>query len=287
MTDYLRLAISPDSDDAFMAWAIAEAQIDLRGLSFDIISADVQALNEAAASTTPPYDVSAISFGALPVLADTWSVLTTAASFGIGVGPKLVSAAPLAVAALEGARIAIPGAHTSARIALHLYLAAHGIGTTHDHYVPFDQIAATVTSGRTQAGVIIHEDGLRLDAHHLHRIADLGAWWQSHSGLPLPLGATAIRRNLPLELKQRACAVLQAAVQAGLDRRQEALAWARPTAKGLTESELEQYITDYVNALSVDFGNQGIEAIHSFLGQAETQGLIEPTTKRLEIIAPL
>jgi 1,4-dihydroxy-6-naphthoate synthase len=285
----LRLAISPDSDDAFMAWAIAAGRVDTEGLRFELSTGDVQELNRHAASDEPPFDISAISFGALPLLADRWSVLTTAASFGIGTGPKVVVPANVQqtpedpLAPLAGRRIAIPGENTSARLCFGLAMQGRSFEPL---YVPFDGIVPTVLAGDAAGGVIIHEEGLRVAEHDLRLVLDLGAWWSEASGgLPLPLGATAVRRDLPAELKGRIQGVLRAAIEVGLQNRAEALAYARPASKGLAPGLLDRYIDDYVNRLSVDFGDEGRRALMEFLRRAEAAGLIDATAERVEIVS--
>ncbi len=288
MTDLFRLGISPDSDDAFMAWALDARRVETEGLQFTITAKDVQALNEDALSDDPPFDISAISFGALPVLADRWSVLTTGASFGLGTGPKVVStmaasdsADPLA--GFEGKTIALPGRNTTAAMCFSL---AMGDRSFTPLYVPFDAIVPTVLSGRTDGGVIIHEDGLRVAEHKLHLLLDLGVWWQQSSGgLPLPLGATAVRRDLSMDEKQRIQRVLKASVEYGLEHRKEALEYAVPASKGLSPELLDRYIDDYVNPLSIDFGDDGRRALIEMLKRAEDRQLIPATVDRLEIIA--
>lgn len=287
MTDLLRLAISPDSDDAFMAWALDAGRVDTEGLRFVITAKDVQDLNEDAARGEPPFDISAISFGALPVLADRWSVLTTGSSFGIGTGPKVVSLTPPTnpsdpLAAFEGQDIALPGRNTTAALC---FAMAMGEREFNPLYVPFDAIVETVVDGHVAGGVIIHEEGLRFADHALHLLMDLGAWWQESSGgLPLPLGATALRRDLPAEVKQRIQRVMKASIKCGLEHRGEALAYARPASKGLPPELLDQYINDYVNPMSIDFGERGLSALRMLLERAENMGLIPPTLERLEII---
>jgi len=268
-----------------MIWALATGQLVPEGLSLELGSGDVEGLNLQAMTQDPPWDVTAISFGALPVLADHWAVLASGASFGVGVGPQVVEASKRNSRGpkdLRGKRVALPGANTSAALAFGLYLEGIEVEAVQ---LEFSEIPQAVAQGKVDAGVVIHEAGLQLGSLGLRAVVDLGQWWgQQTDGLPLPLGATAVRRSLPLDSQQHIDAILRESISLALEHRQQALAWAHPKAKGLSPELLDEYIRRYVNPLTLDFGDRGEEAMRTFLQRGHSLGLIPETASRVVLV---
>ena len=227
MPTELTLAHSPDPDDAFMFYALAQERIDADGLRFQHVLADIETLNQKALRST--YDVTAISFHAYAYLRDRYRLLRCGASFGDGYGPLLVARAPLAATDLGKKRVAVPGTLTSAYLLLKLF--APEVETT---TMQFDRIPTAVTAGEAEAGLLIHEGQLTYAGAGLHKVVDLGEWWKQQTGLPVPLGGNAIRRDLEPELVGRIAAVLERSIRYALDHRPEALAHALQYGRGLS-----------------------------------------------------
>ena len=192
-TKEIRLAHSPDSDDAFMFYALATGKVRLPGVKFEHILSDIESLNQAAKKEV--YDVTAISFYAYPFVADKYVLMDCGASFGEGYGPIVVSGHPIKKNELAGRKIAIPGMLTTSYLALKLF--EPNVETV---TMPFDKILDAVQNKEVEAGLLIHEGQLLFSQMGLHRVVDLGLWWQEQTGLPLPLGANAIRRKLGEDL---------------------------------------------------------------------------------------
>ncbi len=227
MPTELTLAHSPDPDDAFMFYALAQERIDADGLRFQHVLADIETLNQKALRST--YDVTAISFHAYAYLHQRYRLLRCGASFGDGYGPLLVARAPLVPADLGKKRVAVPGTLTSAYLLLKLF--APEVETT---TMQFDRIPAAVAAGEAEAGLLIHEGQLTYAGAGLHKVVDLGEWWKQQTGLPVPLGGNAIRRDLEPELTQRIAAVLERSIRYALAHRPEALAHALQYGRGLS-----------------------------------------------------
>ena len=240
MPTELTLAHSPDPDDAFMFYALATERIDADGLRFQHVLADIETLNQKALRST--YDVTAISFHAYAYLRDRYRLLRCGASFGDGYGPLLVSRAPLAPADLGKKRVAVPGTLTSAYLLLKLF--APEVETT---TMQFDRIPAAVTAGEAEAGLLIHEGQLTYAGAGLHKVVDLGEWWKQQTGLPVPLGGNAIRRDLEPELTQRIAAVLERSIRYALDHRPEALAHALQYGRGRSTELGDKFVGMYVH----------------------------------------
>ena len=276
MPTELTLAHSPDPDDAFMFYALAQERIDADGLRFQHVLADIETLNQKALRST--YDVTAISFHAYAYLRDRYRLLRCGASFGDGYGPLLVARAPLAATDLGKKRVAVPGTLTSAYLLLKLF--APEVETT---TMQFDRIPTAVTAGEAEAGLLIHEGQLTYAGAGLHKVVDLGEWWKQQTGLPVPLGGNAIRRDLEPELVGRIAAVLERSIRYALDHRPEALAHALQYGRGLSPELGDKFVGMYVNRWTLDCGPDGRRSIQLLLDRAHQAQLI-PEPAKIEII---
>jgi 1,4-dihydroxy-6-naphthoate synthase len=266
---HMRLGHSPDSDDAFMFYALAEHKIPSEGFDFEHVLRDIQTLNEWAREGA--LEITAISVHAYAHVADKYAILTHGASMGDNYGPMVVTSAPASVEWLRGKRIAVPGTMTSAFLALRLFL-----GDFDYDVLPFDQIMEAVQSGQAEAGLLIHEGQLTHGQLGLHKVVDLGEWWyQETAGLPLPLGVNAVRRDLGTETMAALSRVLKASITYGLAHRTEALAHAMQYARGLETATADQFVGMYVNDWTLDLGPRGEESIRLFLQRAYEHGVID------------
>jgi 5,8-dihydroxy-2-naphthoate synthase len=271
-TRHLTLGHSPDPDDAFMFWALAENKVETSGLQFEHILQDIETLNQRAERSE--LDVTALSAHAYVYLTDRYLLLNSGSSMGQGYGPMVVAREALSLDDLRSkARIAIPGERTSAFLALRLC-----IGDFDYIVVPFDEIIPTVLEGKADAGLIIHEGQLTYADEGLRLIVDLGEWWSGETdGLPLPLGVNAIRRDLPPDVLRQADRVLRESIEWGLDHRADALKHAGKWGRDLDADRTDRFVGMYVNELTLDYGESGRAALHEFFRRASGAGLIPPT----------
>lgn len=265
----ITVAHSPDSDDAFMFYALATNKVRVPGLQFTHTLCDIETLNRKAREGDGAYDVTAISFHAYPYIQDHYALLPSGGSVGEGYGPMIVSPRAYAESEIKGKRIAVPGTLTTAYLALQLF--APGIET---EVVPFDQIIPQVMEGKYEAGLIIHEGQLTYDKSGLYRVVDLGRWWQRMTGLPLPLGGNAIRRSLGPELMSQVAAALRASIQYALEHREEALGYAMQFARELDSQTADRFVGMYVNERTLDYGLDGREAVRRLLDMGYKAGVI-------------
>ncbi len=268
MSEVVRLAHSPDPDDAFMFFGLAKGLVDTEGLEFRVEAADVEALN--ARGDAADLEVTAASVGAMPALAEHYKILDPGASFGVGYGPIVVAREELPLAALRTARVAIPGFRTSAWLAYRLAVGAEPPA----QHVEFSEVLDAVAAGRFDVGVVIHEGQLTFADQGLVRLLDLGEWWQRESGLPLPLGVNAIRRGLDPDLERRIARVVRRAIQYGLDHRPAALEYARGFGRGIGRERADRFVAMYVNDLTLSLGERGRQAIREFLGRGHAAGWV-------------
>jgi len=268
----ITVAHSPDSDDAFMFYGLATNKVRTPGLRFTHTLCDIQTLNQKAQEGV--YDVTAISFHAYPYVQDKYALMACGGSVGEGYGPMIVSPRPFSQNDVKGRVIAIPGKLTTAYLALQLF--APGVET---EVVHFDQIIPQVLEGKYEAGLIIHEGQLTYDKAGLHRIVDLGKWWQKVTGLPLPLGGNAIRRSLGPQLMPAVTAALRESIQYALDHREEALAYAMQFARDLDNPTADKFVGMYVNERTLDYGSDGREAVRRLLDMGHKAGIIGPEAK--------
>jgi 1,4-dihydroxy-6-naphthoate synthase len=268
----LKLAHSPDSDDAFMFYALATRKISTAGLKFAHVLEDIESLNQKAMQGI--YDVTAISFHAYAHLADQYLLLPSGGSFGDRYGPVVVVRGRTNSAGLAGKKDAIPGKMTTAYLALRLY--DYNVETV---AMPFDQILESVARGEVDAGVIIHEGQLTYANAGLTKFVDLGEWWYQETGLPLPLGGNAIRKSLDQHTLSSVASLLRESIQYSLEHRDEALTYAQQFARGLDVPTADRFVSMYVNEWTVDYGERGRLAIQTLLDTGFARGLLPKRVK--------
>ena len=268
----ITVAHSPDSDDAFMFYGLATHKVRTPGLRFTHTLCDIETLNQKARDGV--YDVTAISFHAYPYIQDKYALMACGGSVGEGYGPMIVSPRAFTANEVKTKKIAVPGTLTTAFLALNLF--APGVET---EVVPFDQIIPQVLEGKYEAGLIIHEGQLTYEKAGLHRIVDLGKWWLKVTGLPLPLGGNAIRRELGPQLMSSVTASLRESIQYALDHREEALSYAMQFARDLDSSTADKFVGMYVNERTLDYGSDGREAVRRLLDMGHKAGIIGPEAK--------
>jgi 1,4-dihydroxy-6-naphthoate synthase len=263
----IHLAHSPDSDDAFMFYALADGRIDTEGVSYVHELQDIETLNQRA--TRGELDVTAVSIHAYAYLSDRYALLPHGASMGDGYGPMLVSKVPMTRESIAGRRIAVPGLMTSAYLALRLFQPDFVPVVT-----PFDKIEETVLAVDVAAGLLSHEGQLTYKVDGLHLIADMGAWWLEKTGLPLPLGGNVIRKDMPRDLQKKVSRHLRESIAYGLDHRKNALDHAMRFARGLDRGKADAFVGMYVNDWTLDYGDRGRRAIRLFLDEGVKSGVI-------------
>jgi 1,4-dihydroxy-6-naphthoate synthase len=276
-TASLRLAHSPDSDDAFMFYALATGKVRLPGVKFTHVLCDIETLNQAARDET--YDVTAVSFYGYAFVADKYVLLDCGASFGEGYGPIVVAAHPIKKNELAGRRVAIPGTLTTSYLALKLFEPNVEIVT-----MPFDKILDAVQAKEVEAGLLIHEGQLLFSEIGLHRVVDLGQWWQEETGLPLPLGANAIRRSLGPEMGRQVARIIRESVSYALEHREEALEYAMQFARDMDPGLADKFIGMYVNRWTLDYGDEGRHAVRELLARGAAAGLV-PASFKVEFLS--
>jgi 1,4-dihydroxy-6-naphthoate synthase len=236
----IKVAHSPDSDDAFMFYGMATNKIRVPGVKFTHTLCDIETLNRKALEGY--YDITAISFHAYPYLQDRYALMPTGGSVGEGYGPMIVASRKIPLEEITNCKIAVPGTMTTAYLTLKLF--APDIAT---EVVPFDEIIPRVLDGKYEAGLIIHEGQLTFAKAGLHKIVDMGKWWRDQTGLPLPLGGNAIRREMGPELMAACCTALRDSIRYALDNREEALQYAMQFARDLDPQLADKFVGMYVN----------------------------------------
>jgi len=268
----ISIAHSPDSDDAFMFYALATSKVRVNGLRFHHTLCDIETLNRKALEGF--YDLTAISFHAYPYIQDKYALLGCGGSVGEGYGPMIVARRNYTLEEVRRTRIAVPGTLTTAYLALKLF--APKVET---EVVPFDKIIPDVVAGKYEAGLIIHEGQLTYDKSGLHRAVDLGKWWRDLTGLPLPLGGNAIKRDLGPELMASVAKALRDSIQYGLEHREEALNYAMQFARDLDQVLADKFVGMYVNERTLDYGDEGREAVRRLLEMGHSAGIIPHPVK--------
>jgi len=263
----IHVAHSPDSDDAFMFYALAAGKIDTEGLTYVHQLQDIETLNHRA--MRGELEVTAVSIHAYAYLADKYALLPHGASMGDRYGPRLVARTPMTRADIRGKRIAIPGSLTSAYLALRMFEPNFEPVVT-----PFDQIEDAVVQGKADVGLLIHEGQLTFGDQGLHLIQDLGEWWYGETGLPLPLGGNVVRKDLGNDLTRKISRHLHASIAYGLDHRVAALDHSMQFARGLDRSKADTFVGMYVNEWTLDYGPRGRKAVREFLQRGVDTGLI-------------
>jgi len=273
----LSLAHSPDSDDAFMFYGLASGHVPTGDLEITHVLKDIQTLNEEA--RVGVHEVTAISFHAYPHVAERYALMPCGGSIGDGYGPLLVAREPLVPSDIAGRVVAVPGILTTAYLALRLFAPE-----AETRVVPFDQILDEVSQGRADVGLIIHEGQLTFGGHGLHKVADLGAWWKEETGLPLPLGGNAVRRDLGEDMMRRLTRIVRDTVRYSLDHRAEALAYAMTFARGMDPRIADRFVGMWVNEMTLDAGERGRRAVQELLDRGHAAGVI-PMAVRAEFVA--
>jgi 1,4-dihydroxy-6-naphthoate synthase len=271
-TDYpsvIRVAHSPDADDAFMFYALAQHKIDTEGLVFEHVLKDIETLNREAVVGT--YELTAISYHAYAYLNETYAIFPVGSSIGEQYGPVLVSKTPMTLEDVlaSGKPVAIPGEQTSAYLFLKLYCPE--LKTVQVH---FDKIPQAVLNGDVIAGLVIHESQVTYQEEGLHKIVDLGEWWFEKTGLVLPLGCNGIRRNLGEEMIQKIGRVLYRSVKWGLDNRAETLAGCQEYARDLAPEKTDRFVGMYVNDLTLSITPEIRAAVTLMLKEGYEKGII-------------
>lgn len=268
MTREIKVAHSPDSDDAFMFYGLATDKLDTGELRFTHVLKDIQTLNQVA-MTTREYDVTAVSFHAYAYIADHYALLPHGASIGDGYGPIVVARDSFPAGELGEKKIAVPGELTSAFLALRLH-------TPEFRYevVPFDRITDEVVAGRYDAGLLIHEGQLTYREDGLRKILDLGAWWKQETGLPLPMGGNVIRRDLGPELQLEVSRWLRRSIAYSMEHRQDALAYAMQFARDMPVDLADRFVAMWVNSSTLDYTDRDRQAVRLLLDEGYRKGVI-------------
>ena len=263
----ITIAHSPDSDDAFMFYGLARGGVPTGDLEVTHQLTDIETLNQHAREGR--HEVTAISFHAYPYVADKYALMPCGGSIGDGYGPLLVAREPLDPGKVGEKTVAVPGTMTSAFLALKLFAP-----DAKTRVVPFDQILDEVVEGRADVGLIIHEGQLTYGGHGLHKILDLGVWWKEETGLPLPLGGNAVRRDLGPERMAQLTRLVRETVRHSLDNREAALEYAMSFARGMDPKVADRFVGMWVNDMTLDIGERGREAAQTFLDRGHAAGLI-------------
>lgn len=263
----ITVAHSPDSDDAFMFYGLATNKLETNGLRFEHTLKDIQSLNEDAKLGT--YDVTAVSFHGYAYVADKYALLPHGASIGDKYGPIVVAKEPRRPEEIGGMTIAIPGELTSAYLALRIYNKEFKYKV-----VPFDQIMDAVLKGEVDAGLLIHEGQLFYKQEGLDKVLDLGEWWHEKTGLPLPMGGNAIRRELGPELMKQVSHHLHESIVYSMENREDALQYAMQFARDMPPELADRFVAMWVNDLTLDYGERGRQAVRMLLDEGHKHGII-------------
>ena len=263
----IKLAHSPDSDDAFMFYALATHKLATPGYKYTHVLSDIQTLNDAALTET--YDVTALSFAAYPSLRDKYLLLDCGASFGENYGPIVVASKSMKREELAGKRIGVPGLKTTAYLTLKLF---------EPNFEPvvmaFDKIMDAVKNEVVEAGLLIHEGQLLFPQLGMHRVVDLGVWWHEQTGLPLPLGGNAVRRALGPALGLQIAKTIKDSVEYGLEHREEALNYAMQFARDMETDIADKFVGMYVNRWTLGYGDRGKQAVRALIDRGTAAGLL-------------
>ncbi len=269
----ITIAHSPDSDDAFMFYALAKDKIDTKGLTVHQVLKDIQSLNQDAINGK--YEVSAISFAAYPLVKDKYKLMPCGCSMGDNYGPMVIAKPGVTKESLKDKVVAIPGPLTTAYLAMQLWMP--GLKVVE---VPFDEIIDYVVAGKADAGLIIHEGQLTFQNSGLNLIVDLGVWWQQETGLPLPLGGNVVRKDLGDKLVKEATDLFKASIVYSLEHRKDALDYAMTFARDMERDLADKFVGMYVNETTVDYGERGRKAVTKLFEVAFAKGITK------ELIVP-
>jgi 1,4-dihydroxy-6-naphthoate synthase len=263
----ITIAHSPDSDDAFMFYGLARGGVPTGDLEVTHVLTDIETLNQHAREGR--HEVTAISFHAYPHVSDRYALMPCGGSIGDGYGPLLVAREPMDAKAVGSRTVAVPGTLTSAYLALQLF--SPGVAT---RVVPFDRILDEVREGRADVGLVIHEGQLTFGGQGLHEVVDLGAWWKQETGLPLPLGGNAVRRDLGGEMMARLTRLVRETVKHSLAHRPQALEYAMTFARGMDPGVADRFVGMWVNDMTLEMGERGRKAVQVFLDRGFEAGIV-------------
>ena len=277
---HVTLAHSPDPDDAFMWWPLADIDgsgpaVDVGDYEFELVMKDIETLNRE--SEQGEYDITAISIAHYPTVASTYDLTACGASLGDGYGPKVVATKKTTMEELLNSNqvFAVPGLRTSALASLRILAGNKDIRW---EPIPFTEIMNVVSQGEYGAGVVIHEGQLTFEEHGLFEVCDLGSWWQNKTGLPLPLGENPIKKDLDQRFgdgatKQITDLLLQS-IEYAMENREKSLAWAAQWGRGIDMVSIDEFVEMYVNKWTLDFGTKGKKAVQHFLCEAAKVGAV-------------
>ena len=273
----IKLAHSPDSDDAFMFYGLATDKINTGDLEFTHVLKDIQSLNQIA-MTTRDFDVTAVSFHSYAYICDHYALLPHGASIGDGYGPIVVAREPIPANRIKDLVIGVPGTLTSAFLTLKLH-------TPEFQYkvLPFDEIIDEVVAGNVDAGLLIHEGQLTYHEQGLDKILDLGRWWKKETGLPLPMGGNAIKRDLGAELQREVSAWLHKSIQYSMDNRESALAYAMQFARDMAVETADRFVAMWVNKSTLGYTEDDKKAVQLLLDEGFRKGVI-PNKVQVEFV---
>lgn len=272
----ITIAHSPDSDDAFMFWALSHGKIPSGDLDISYVLSDIETLNQRARDGV--YEVTALSIHAYAHVADKYALMSCGASMGDGYGPMVVARPEDSERDLGDLKIAIPGTATTAWLALQLF--REGLDV---EVMAFDEIMEAVADGKADAGLLIHEGQLSYEDAGLAKIVDLGEWWLGETGLPLPLGGNAVLRSLGRETAEQITEMLRQSIQYALDHREVAVRYAEQFSRGLETERTDEFVGMYVNDLTLDYGERGRRAVKELLKRAVEKRLV-PDVGDLEFV---
>lgn len=269
-TEKIRIGHSPDSDDAFMFYALAKGLVSTEPFELVHVIEDIERLNRRALAAE--LEVTAISVHAYAYVAKNYALMPCGASIGDRYGPLVVSKTPIDT--LTGKRVAIPGEMTTAYLTMRLFARASRQPDFEAETRRFDQILDAVQQGEVDAGLIIHEGQLTYEREGLHKIVDLGEWWYEETGLPLPLGANVIRRNLGTDKIRSITALLKQSIQYSLENRARGLEYAMTYARDMETALADRFVGMYVNDYTLDYGEKGRAGVRALLNRGHEAGVI-------------
>ena len=268
MTTHYSIGHSPDPDDAFMFYAMTESLIDTGDRRYEHVLVDIQTLNQQALEGA--HDVSAVSIHSYPTISDDYSLMNCGASMGEGYGPMIISNSESSVEEASESTIAIPGLGTSAYLALRL-----AIGDVDVEVMPFDEILPSVASGKSTHGLIIHEGQLTWKDEGVHLVLDLGVWWNEKTGLPLPLGGNVVLKSHGPDVCEHIANDVRLSIEHAISNPESALSFAKKWGRGISDETNEKFVGMYVNQRTIDYGDDGREAVMRFLEEGQAIGLVD------------
>ena len=275
----LRIGHSPDPDDAFMFYALDAGTVTIEGYEIEQVLGEIEYLNRRALEGD--LEVTAISAAAYPLLADKYRIMACGASVGRSYGPIVLSISPMEIDELEGKRVAIPGEYTTAHLLFRIYTERPFTPV----FLPFDQVGEAVSTGKVDAGIIIHEGQITWEDQGYAKVLDLGKAWGDDTGLPIPLGLDMVHRRLGEDAASRVANALQASIRYAMAHEDDAVEYALPFGRGIDRETCRRFVRMYVNEDTVNMGEEGLRALETLYQRAHDRGLIA-AVPALDIIEP-